>query len=77
MYGYFKQQSDVIELRKTWTWHRKGNLKRETEPLQTAAQNNAIRANFIKAKICGGARGVMVIVVGNGHGDSSSNPGRD
>ena len=25
----------------------------------------------------GGARGVMVIVVGNGHGDSSSNPGRD
>ena len=25
----------------------------------------------------GGARGVMVIVVGNGHGDTSSNPGRD
>ena len=24
----------------------------------------------------GCARGVMVIVVGNGHGDSSSNPGR-
>ena len=24
-----------------------------------------------------GARGVMVIVVGNGHGDTSSNPGRD
>ena len=23
----------------------------------------------------GGARGVMVIVVGNGHGDTSSNPG--
>ena len=23
---------------------------------------------------CGGARGVMVIVVGNGHGDTSSNP---
>ena len=27
--------------------------------------------------LCGGARGVMVIVVGNGHGDTSSNPGRD
>ena len=26
---------------------------------------------------CGGARGVMVIVVRNGHGDTSSNPGRD
>ena len=25
----------------------------------------------------GGARGVIVIVVGNGHGDTSSNPGRD
>ena len=25
----------------------------------------------------GGARGVMVIVVGNGHGDSSSNPAWD
>ena len=24
-----------------------------------------------------GARGVMVIVVGNGHGDTSSNPGGD
>ena len=24
-----------------------------------------------------GARGVIVIVVGNGHGDTSSNPGRD
>ena len=28
-------------------------------------------------KLIGGARGVMVIVVGNGHGDMSSNPGRD
>ena len=27
--------------------------------------------------ICGGARGVMVIVVGNGHGDTSWNPGQD
>ena len=26
---------------------------------------------------CGGARGVMGIVVGNGHGDTSSNSGRD
>ena len=25
----------------------------------------------------GGARGVMVIVVGNGHGNTSSNPGQD
>ena len=26
---------------------------------------------------CGDVRGVMVIVVGNGHGDTSSNPGRN
>ena len=25
----------------------------------------------------GGACGVMVIIIGNGHGDTSSNPGRD
>ena len=31
----------------------------------------------IKATFNGGARGVMVIVVGNGHGDTSSNPRPD
>ena len=30
-----------------------------------------------KQRSFGGARGVMVIVIGNGHGDTSSNPGRD
>ena len=30
-----------------------------------------------KKKKLGGTRGVMVIIVGNGHGDTSSNPGRD
>ena len=32
---------------------------------------------FMIVALQGGARGVMVIVVGNGLGDSSSNPGRD
>ena len=36
---------------KTWTWLRKGNLKRETESLLKAAQDNAIRTNLIKARI--------------------------
>ena len=35
----------------TWTWLWKGNLKKETEFLSIAAQNNAIRTNYIKAKI--------------------------
>ena len=30
-----------------------------------------------KLLTCGGARGVMVIVIGNGHGDTSSNLRRD
>ncbi len=37
--------------------------------------------NYTFWKLCkqekGGARGVIVIVVGNEHGDTSSNPGRD
>ena len=32
---------------------------------------------LIKSTVFGGARGEMVIVVGNGHCDTSSNPGRD
>ena len=37
--------------KKTWTWPRKGNLKRETESLRIAAQNNTIQTNYIKTKI--------------------------
>ena len=32
---------------------------------------------IMSRRILGGARGVMVTVLGNGHGDTSSNPGRD
>ena len=31
--------------------YKKGNLKRETESLLITVQNNAIRTNYIKAKI--------------------------
>ena len=40
-----------IKHEKTWTWLRKGNLKRERESLLIAAENNAIRTNHIKARI--------------------------
>ena len=51
LYGRFKRLINNISHDKTWTWLRKGNLKRETETLQMVAQNNAIRTNHIKTRI--------------------------
>ena len=34
-------------------------------------------SNSSPLSIAGGARGVMIIVAGYGHGDTSSKPGRD
>ena len=51
LYGRFKQLINNISHKKTWTWLRKGNFKRETESLLIAAQNNALRTNHIKARI--------------------------
>ena len=47
----FKRLINNISHQKTWTWLRKGNLKRETESLLIAVQENAIRTNHIKARI--------------------------
>ena len=51
MYGYFKTQTSKIALEKTWTWLRNGDFNKGGESLLIAAQNNAIRTNYIKAKI--------------------------
>ena len=45
-YGRFKLLINNISHQKTWTWLRKGNLKKETE-----SQDNAIRTYDIKARI--------------------------
>ena len=42
-------------------------LNKETKPNQTKMSCY----NFV----CGGARGVIVILAGNGHSDTSANPG--
>ena len=42
LYGHFKGLISDITHKKRWMWLRKGNIKRETESLQVAAQNNAI-----------------------------------
>ena len=44
-YMHFKRLISNISREKTWTWLRKGNLKRKTESLPIAAENNAIRTN--------------------------------
>ena len=49
--GALKWLLNNISHEKTWTWLRKGNFKRETEFLLTAAQNNGIRTNQIKVRI--------------------------
>ena len=51
IYGRFKRLKGDISHEKTLTWLQKGNLKRETESLLIAAQNNTIRTNHIKGKI--------------------------
>ena len=49
--GRFKRLINNISHNKTWTWLSIGKLKRETESLLIAAQNNAIRTNNIKVGI--------------------------
>ena len=51
LYDRFKRLINNISHQKTWTWLRKGNLKRETESLLIAAEDNAIMTNHIKARI--------------------------
>ena len=51
LYGRFKRLIKNISDDKTWTWVRKGNFTRETEPLLIAAQDIAVRTNHIKARI--------------------------
>ena len=40
-----------MELKKTWTWLRKGNLKRETESLLTVAQKTQLIPIILKRKL--------------------------
>ena len=46
-YGHFKRQTREISHKKTWTWLKKGKIKERNWSLQIAAQNNAMRTNYI------------------------------
>ena len=51
IYGRFKRLIKTISHQKSWTWQRKGNVKRDTESFLVASQDNAIRTNHIKVRI--------------------------
>ena len=49
--GQFARQGENQRSEETWTWLKEGKLKRETEALIVAAQDQAIRTNYVKASI--------------------------
>ena len=51
LHGQFMMEMDEIASENSWSWLRTGYLKKETEGLLVAAQNQALRTNAIKAKI--------------------------
>ena len=51
MHGRFLRQTEAVAAKETWAWLSRGGIKRETETLILAAQEQAIRTNQINAKI--------------------------
>ena len=45
------RQTKEVRSDQCWVWLQNGDLKRETESLIVAAQNQSIRTNLVKAKI--------------------------
>ncbi|XP_077972208.1 uncharacterized protein LOC144427222 [Styela clava] len=51
LHGKYLRETKNIMVEDSWNWLKKGYLKKETEGLITAAQEQALRTNVIKAKI--------------------------
>jgi len=51
LYGQFARQSEDKRSDEEWTWLKEEKLKRETESLIIAPQDQAIRTNYVKATI--------------------------
>ena len=51
LHGHYLRQTKEVRSDQSWIWLQNGDLKRETESLIVAAQNQSIRANLVKAKI--------------------------
>ena len=48
---FFKETKEVRDDKDSWLWLQKGVLKKETEGLILAAQEQALRVNWIKKMI--------------------------
>ena len=51
LHGQFVRETEDQSNEETWRWLKQGSLKRETEALIIAAQDQALRTNYIKATI--------------------------
>ena len=49
--GRLKRQTKEVRRDQCWAWLQNGGLKRETESLIVAAQNQSVRTNLVQAKI--------------------------
>ena len=51
LHGQYLRQTKEVRREQSWVCLQNGDLKRETESLVFAAQNQSIRTNLVKAKI--------------------------
>ena len=51
LHGQYLRQTKEVRSDQCWAWLLNGDLKRETESLIVAAQNQSIRTNLVKARI--------------------------
>ena len=51
LHGQYLRQIKEVRSDQCWAWLQNGNMKRETESLIVAAQNQSIRTNLVNAKI--------------------------
>ena len=51
LHGQYLRQTKDVRSDQCWAWLQNGDLKKETESLIVAAQNQSIRTNLVKARI--------------------------
>ena len=53
LHGQFEKDTEQLKVGESWNWLSKGELKRETESLISAAQEQALNTNAVKKEIYG------------------------